>query len=63
VLPPIAITRPVAVPRHVHRQDPHQKAALYAEQAVGQKPVGMTSVKLLSGPELSFNNLKQMNKS
>ncbi len=38
-------------------ENPHQKAALYAEQAVGQKPLGMTSAKLLSGPELSFNNL------
>ena len=37
-------------------ENPHQKAALYAEQAVGQKPLGMTSVTLLSGPELSFNN-------
>lgn len=37
-------------------ENPHQKAALYAEQAVGQKSVGMTAVKHLSGPELSFNN-------
>ena len=37
-------------------ENPHQKAALYTEQAIGQKPLGMTSVKLLSGPELSFNN-------
>ncbi len=37
-------------------ENPHQKAALYAEQAVGQKSAGMTAVKHLSGPELSFNN-------
>jgi len=30
----------------------HQKAALYVEQAVGQKSPGMTAVKHLSGPEL-----------
>ena len=38
-------------------ENPHQKAAFYIEQAVGQKPPGMTSVKQLNGPELSFNNL------
>ncbi|MFC1905300.1 bifunctional phosphoribosylaminoimidazolecarboxamide formyltransferase/IMP cyclohydrolase [Chloroflexota bacterium] len=38
-------------------ENPHQKAALYAEQAVGQKSPGLTAVKHLSGPELSFNNL------
>ncbi len=37
-------------------ENPHQKAALYAEQAVGRKSPGMTAVKHLSGPELSFNN-------
>lgn len=37
-------------------ENPHQKAALYAEQTVGQKSAGMTAVKHLSGPELSFNN-------
>jgi len=37
-------------------ENPHQKAAIFAEQAIGQRPPGMTSVKLLSGPELSFNN-------
>ena len=37
-------------------ENPHQQAALYAEQAVGQKPQGMTSVTQLNGPELSFNN-------
>lgn len=38
-------------------ENPHQKAALYTEQKAGQKSTGMTSVKHLSGPELSFNNL------
>jgi len=37
-------------------ENPHQKAAIYAEQSIKQKPAGMTSVKLLYGPELSFNN-------
>ena len=37
-------------------ENPHQRAALYAEQVVGQRPLGMTSVTSLSGPELSFNN-------
>lgn len=37
-------------------ENPHQQAALYAEQAVGRKPLGMTSVKQHHGPELSFNN-------
>jgi len=38
-------------------ENPHQKAALFAEQAVGQKSHGMTAVKHLNGPELSFNNI------
>jgi phosphoribosylaminoimidazolecarboxamide formyltransferase/IMP cyclohydrolase len=37
-------------------ENPHQKAAVYVEQAVGHKKTGMTGVKLLNGPELSFNN-------
>lgn len=37
-------------------ENPHQRAALYVEQVIGQKPSGMTSVNQLSGPELSFNN-------
>ncbi len=37
-------------------ENPHQKAAIYAERFVGQRQPGMTEVKLLSGPELSFNN-------
>ena len=38
-------------------ENPHQQAALYIEQAIKQKPPGIASVKQLSGPELSFNNL------
>ena len=37
-------------------ENPHQKAAVYVEQAVGRTQTGMTGVKLMSGPELSFNN-------
>ena len=37
-------------------ENPHQQAALYAEQVVAQEPSGITSLKQLSGPELSFNN-------
>ena len=37
-------------------ENPHQKGALYVEQYAGRKPVGLVNVKLLSGPELSFNN-------
>jgi len=37
-------------------ENPHQKAAIYAEQFVGQRQPGMTAAKLLHGPELSFNN-------
>ena len=37
-------------------ENPHQKAAIYAEQSIKQRPAGMTSIKLLHGPELSFNN-------
>jgi phosphoribosylaminoimidazolecarboxamide formyltransferase/IMP cyclohydrolase len=37
-------------------ENPHQKAALYVEQTIAKKPAGMASVKLLHGPELSFNN-------
>ena len=38
-------------------ENPHQQAALYFEQTVGQEPLGIISIKQLSGPELSFNNL------
>lgn len=41
-------------------ENPHQKAALFVEQAVGQKPAGMTAVKQHSGPELSFNNFMDL---
>lgn len=37
-------------------ENPHQKAALYSEQAVGKQDAGITSVTQLHGPELSFNN-------
>lgn len=38
-------------------ENPHQKAAFYAEQNVRQKPDGLESLKQLGGPEISFNNL------
>ena len=38
-------------------ENPHQKAALYAEQNVRQKPDGLESLEQLGGPEISFNNL------
>ena len=38
-------------------ENPHQKAAFYATQTVKRGVAGMTAAKLLSGPELSFNNL------
>ena len=38
-------------------ENPHQKAALYVEQAAGREPFGIVAVKQLSGPELSFNNI------
>ncbi len=38
-------------------ENPHQKGAVYAEQYAGRIPRGMVNVKLHSGPELSFNNL------
>jgi len=37
-------------------ENPHQKGAFYAEQAVGVKFSGMAGLKQLHGPELSFNN-------
>ena len=36
-------------------ENPHQKAAIYAEQRVG-KAKGLTGARLVSGPELSYNN-------
>jgi len=38
-------------------ENPHQLAAFYIEQNVKQKPDGLTSLEQLSGPEISFNNL------
>jgi len=38
-------------------ENPHQKAAFYAEQNVRQKPDGLESLEQLGGPEISFNNL------
>jgi phosphoribosylaminoimidazolecarboxamide formyltransferase/IMP cyclohydrolase len=38
-------------------ENPHQKAAFYAEQNVRQKPEGLESLRQLGGPEISFNNL------
>ncbi|MEW6034929.1 MAG: bifunctional phosphoribosylaminoimidazolecarboxamide formyltransferase/IMP cyclohydrolase, partial [Chloroflexota bacterium] len=37
-------------------ENPHQKAALYVEQAVGQRAGGVAAAVQLGGPELSFNN-------
>jgi phosphoribosylaminoimidazolecarboxamide formyltransferase/IMP cyclohydrolase len=38
-------------------ENPHQKAAFYTEQNVRQKPDGLESLEQLGGPEISFNNL------
>jgi len=38
-------------------ENPHQKAAFYIEQNVRQPQEGLASLKQLSGPEVSFNNL------
>jgi len=38
-------------------ENPHQKAAFYVEQNVRQAQNGLASLKQLSGPEVSFNNL------
>jgi len=38
-------------------ENPHQQAAFYVEQNVRQKPDGLQSSEQLGGPELSFNNL------
>jgi phosphoribosylaminoimidazolecarboxamide formyltransferase/IMP cyclohydrolase len=38
-------------------ENPHQQAAFYVEQNVRQKPDGLQSLEQLGGPELSFNNL------
>ena len=38
-------------------ENPHQKAAFYTEQNVKQKADGLESLEQLGGPEISFNNL------
>ena len=38
-------------------ENPHQQAAFYVEQNVRQKPDGLASLEQLGGPEISFNNL------
>jgi phosphoribosylaminoimidazolecarboxamide formyltransferase/IMP cyclohydrolase len=38
-------------------ENPHQQASFYIEQNVRQKPDGLASLEQLSGPEISFNNL------
>lgn len=38
-------------------ENPHQEAAFYVEQNVRQRPEGLASVEQLAGPEMSFNNL------
>ena len=38
-------------------ENPHQKAAFYLAQNVRQQQAGLASLKQISGPEISFNNL------
>ena len=38
-------------------ENPHQQAAFYVERNVKQKPDGLPSLEQLGGPEVSFNNL------
>ena len=38
-------------------ENPHQKAAFYLEQNVRRLRAGLASLKQISGPEISFNNL------
>jgi phosphoribosylaminoimidazolecarboxamide formyltransferase/IMP cyclohydrolase len=38
-------------------ENPHQQAAFYLEQDIRQKQGGLASLEHLSGPEISFNNL------
>ncbi len=38
-------------------ENPHQQAAFYIEQNVRRKPEGLASLEQLGGPEISFNNL------
>ena len=44
--------------RNLHYgENPHQQAAFYIEQNVKQKQDGLASLEQLGGPEISFNNL------
>jgi phosphoribosylaminoimidazolecarboxamide formyltransferase/IMP cyclohydrolase len=44
--------------RNLHYgENPHQQAAFYTEQNIRQKPDGLASLEQLGGPEISFNNL------
>ncbi|MGQ9545773.1 MAG: bifunctional phosphoribosylaminoimidazolecarboxamide formyltransferase/IMP cyclohydrolase [Dehalococcoidia bacterium] len=38
-------------------ENPHQQAAFYVERNLRQQPDGLASLEQLSGPEISFNNL------
>jgi phosphoribosylaminoimidazolecarboxamide formyltransferase / IMP cyclohydrolase len=38
-------------------ENPHQQAAFYVEQNVRQKPNGLGTLEKMGGPEISFNNL------
>ena len=38
-------------------ENPHQQAAFYVEQNVKQRQAGLASLEQLGGPEISFNNL------
>jgi phosphoribosylaminoimidazolecarboxamide formyltransferase/IMP cyclohydrolase len=38
-------------------ENPHQQASFYIEENVRQKPDGLASLEQLGGPEISFNNL------
>jgi phosphoribosylaminoimidazolecarboxamide formyltransferase/IMP cyclohydrolase len=38
-------------------ENPHQQAAFYIEQNARRKPEGLASLEQLAGPEISFNNL------
>lgn len=38
-------------------ENPHQQAAFYLEQNVKQRPDGLAALEQLGGPEISFNNL------
>jgi len=38
-------------------ENPHQQAAFYVEQNVRRRQAGLASLEQLSGPEISFNNL------